>query len=47
MYKYLVGGVKKMGARLFPVIPRDRTRGSRHRLKYRKFHLNIRKHFLM
>ena len=30
---------------LFSVLPSDRTRGSGHTLKYRKFHLNIKKGF--
>jgi len=34
------------GARLFLVVLSDRTRGSRHRLKPAKFHLNIRKEFV-
>lgn len=33
------------GARLFLVMPSDRTIGSRHKLKWRKFHLNVRKNF--
>jgi len=27
------------------VVPRDRTRGSGHKLKHRKFHLNMGKNF--
>lgn len=40
MYKYLMGG-KKDGARLFPVVPSGRKRHHEHKLKERKFHLNI------
>jgi len=32
-------------AKLFSVMPSDRTRDSRHKLKQRKFHLNMRKNF--
>jgi len=43
--KYLQGGGQEDGARLCSVVPSDRTRGSRHKLKPRKFQLNMRKNF--
>jgi len=42
-YKYLQGGGQEDGARLFSVVPSDMIRGNRHKLKQRKFHLNMRK----
>jgi len=44
-YKYLKGGCQEDGAKLFSLVPSNRTRGNEHKLKHRKVHLNMRKYF--
>jgi len=41
-YTFLKGGCQQDGAKLFSVVPSDRTRSNRHKLKFR---LNMRKNF--
>jgi len=45
VYKDLKGRCKEGGARVFSVVPNERSIGNEHKLKNRRFTLNIRKHF--
>lgn len=41
----LIGGCRENTANLFSAIPKARTRGIGHRIKYREFYQNVREHF--
>jgi len=42
---YFKGGCQEDGVKLFSVVPSNRTKGKGHKLKHRKFQLNMRKNF--
>jgi len=44
-YKYLQGGCQEDGAKLFSVVPSNRTRGKGDKLNQRNVRLNMRKNF--
>lgn len=44
-YKHLKGGCHLDRARLFSVVPSDRTRSNGYKLQLKKFHLNVMKNF--
>jgi len=45
LHKYLRGECKEERASLFSVVPSDKTRRNRQKLKHGRFHLNMRKYF--
>jgi len=47
VYRYLMGGHEEVGASLFSVVPSDRARDNGQKLKYREFHLHLRKNLFV
>lgn len=43
VFKYLMRWCTQDRDRLLSVVQRERTRGDRHKMRYKEFHLNIRK----
>lgn len=46
VYKHWMGGCKEDGAKLFSVVHSNKIKSNGHKLEYKKFHLNVREHFL-
>lgn len=44
-HKHLQGRYQENGARHFSVVLSERTRGNRHKLEHRSFHLNMTRNF--
>lgn len=47
IYKYLWAGYQDEGHSLFLVMPSDRTSENRYKLEHKRFHFNMRRHFVM
>ena len=45
IYEFIKRGCKENEGEFFSVVPIARTRGSGHKLEYKKFHLNLKSNF--